>query len=425
MKKSLTLWSILIVLTGTYFRTKSGQDVDTKEIDFLIIAQIMVSLAGAALGGIIVLKERKIGPSTIGLAVFLLFVLFSAFLTPLTTKVLGYAILLIGASFLTLAMVSKAEKPIDLELIERTWLTLIILITIKDSLISILIPGLANEWSADRLGMGVTHANTIGFYSAISFWMLHRQRKYWFPAFLWLVRIFLIAVMILAKSRISMLTFLVGGFVTLIMNFSDNRETLLLRRVFVTSAGLLALFSLALLYFLDVEVIRNLFAGFNRGQNLGEIATLTGRTEIWRLAFHFISDGLFNFLFGHGYGVSSFLLNSSNQSPLWYAYHSHNDFIEILLNVGLAGFLVFLFLQLRSFTWLVRYSRLAKSFGPHLSTRAAAVVSMVFFYSFTEVNLGAKIDPIVMIGLFYLLSLDRHREWSQISAEETSDSVHE
>lgn len=411
MKIGITFWSILLILTGTYFRTKSGQDIEAKELDFLIIIQLFVSSIGAIYSIYILLKEKKIGPSSILLIGFVIFAGVSALLTPLYTKVIGYWILLAGSALITMAITQSSKNSSHVELVEKTWLTLILLIIVKDSLISLLIPGMGNEWSGDRLAMGLTHANTIGFYAALSFWMLYRQKNYIPPFFTWLIRVLLILVIILAQSRTSMIAVIVGGIVILFFAFSEDQEHGTVKKLF----GLGLIFSVfllfILLYALEVKFVQDLFSDFNRGQNLNDISNLTGRTQVWAIAISNIINNPLQFLFGHGYGVSSYVLNLSNIAPTWHIFHSHNDFIEIFLNVGLAGFVFFMFLLFRSFIFLFNYNSLQRYFSTDFIIRAASVITMISFHSITEVNFGAKIDPVVLISIFYMLVPDLKKHW--------------
>jgi exopolysaccharide production protein ExoQ len=74
----------------------------------------------------------------------------------------------------------------------------------------------------------------------------------------------------------------------------------------------------------------------------GKDATLTGRTELWEFAAATIGDRMW-----YGYGYGAFWQVSTRAQGIyaaigWDAWHAHNGLLELGLNLGLIGILLFL-----------------------------------------------------------------------------------
>ena len=83
----------------------------------------------------------------------------------------------------------------------------------------------------------------------------------------------------------------------------------------------------------DVEAALDLF---------GKDATLTGRTELWEYAAATIGDRLW-----YGYGYGAFWQVSTRAQAIyaaigWDAWHAHNGLLELGLNLGVIGIVLFL-----------------------------------------------------------------------------------
>ena len=149
------------------------------------------------------------------------------------------------------------------------------------------------------------------------------------------------------------------------------------------------------------------FSLVNRGEDSDTMMSVTGRTDVWPYAVKRILEGPISTVFGHGYGASKSALNENNSNASFFAYHAHNTFLEVLLSTGVLGALPFLVLVVYSLTWLVRFSWLLESFSLGFALRAATVVSAILSSTMTESELAIKIAPILVVYLFYVLSLDR------------------
>lgn len=118
-----------------------------------------------------------------------------------------------------------------------------------------------------------------------------------------------------------------------ILIFSQIRRNILL--------GIsISLFVSVMLFLLMLLVYMNTGSLFNL---LGRDATLTGRTEIWEVTLYLVMQ---NPIFGYGYG--SFWNESSVLSSIVYQLlgrevaHAHNGFIDLMLQMGILGLLLFM-----------------------------------------------------------------------------------
>jgi len=92
---------------------------------------------------------------------------------------------------------------------------------------------------------------------------------------------------------------------------------------------------------------------------LGRDPTLTGRTVLWGYIFDFISEKPF-----FGYGYQSFWLgyDGINSRTIYEIFnyefsHAHNGYLDILLQIGVIGFVLFLFQLYSSFNRVIKNLR--------------------------------------------------------------------
>lgn len=101
---------------------------------------------------------------------------------------------------------------------------------------------------------------------------------------------------------------------------------------------------------------------------MGKDMTLTGRTELWTLVIEKIGERPWG-----GYGFNAFWLGVGSPSEIiwrelnWEVPHSHNGFLDLCLDIGLIGLLVFILafslVYLRGIAW-VRFTRNTDSLWP-------------------------------------------------------------
>lgn len=403
----------ILVLHGTYFRTRVAADVPT--LDWYVVARLAACSIGFILG--LRLAPRHIARG-FGFKVSLCYVLAtvaSATTSPYRGTVIGYCILLTGAYFLMIGLVYAAEDSSQLQRLEKLWWVTISALIIKDVVTFILLPGLhpVSESGGSRWGMGVTHANQISMFAAIAFWLSFGGRRAGKPQLVWLIRGFLFLVMMQAVSRVSLTAWLLGGFC---YSFYANRNHIRRFVLVPTSIALLAFFMLSLS--LEFSWSSRVARYATRGQDKEGLSSFTGRTRIWR---HVLRKVPRSPLIGHGYGVSRLTMGPI---PGWdfRPSHCHNEFLEISFNTGLVGLASFLGMLVYSSRWLRRHTMLRRVFSKDTALHAACVITMLLLASMFEDRIGSKLSPIQPLFFLYLLALDRAEDFSRRSAQSNSTS---
>jgi O-antigen ligase len=422
---SFLLYIALITSTGTYIRQRDGSSIEALTIDWLIFAEVLICVIGCVIGTICLLRTKRWGFGGKSFLVYVMIAVLSAFFNPYTTKVIGYCILLAGGFLLTLYMVYSAQSLEELERIESVWLITITLLVLKDTTFGLFFaPKQLDSYGVARLSLGLTHPNGLSFMSAIAFWLSFRDYKIRFPSLLWIPRVLFLFVIYLSRSRIGLICLLIGGFVkiwfVLVRNKSSTSSYLLRLASLFLIISLLLGFSLAL--FLEIPFFQNIFNTINRGQSIDMILSVTGRTDIWAVATDKIFENNVNFIFGHGYSMSRFVLNEGSGQYDWYFYHAHNLFLEVLLSMGLIGFCTLMALFFHNLKWIFNFDRLQKIYSFNFTIRAGSVVCMMMAFSLTEVSLAFKIGPGALIFIFYLLALDRMDTLLQNGSNDFTDN---
>ncbi len=407
---ALVVWVAIIVLTGTYLRIRAEDQ--SMSVDWLVAARLGACLMGGAIGYILMRLNGRIGTSAIILFSFVGAALLSVTFSAYRELVFGYWLLLAGAALLTTGIVYHSTRPADLIKVEKIWLVVMLLILLKDALTALLMPHMQADYGVGgptRLGMGVTHANALGFGAAITFWLTFRQaRRKWL---LLTVRFILLAIVLLAWSRTAMLSLAFAGLVRFWFKQGLKGEKYLLFRLAVVLAliGLVIFIGLSLAF--DATITREALQAFNRGQDLQTVTSLTGRTEIWPVVVKKIFAGPQYFIFGHGYGVSRLIINEGYLIPAFYASNAHNTFMEILLTMGSFGTVFFVALALYVLMWLLRYRHFATVFGSEFTLRAITTITIILIHANTESVMGTKIGPVTLLFFFYVLALDRAKSF--------------
>ena len=161
---------------------------------------------------------------------------------------------------------------------------------------------------------------------------------------------------------------------------------------------------------------------------LGKDPTLSGRTVIWAGAIAQIHRKP---LLGYGYTAFWTPDNPAARSigdalyPGFYTFHSHNGFIDVILNVGWVGFAIFTIGFISTWTLALKYAYKASSPG---DTWPLAVMILVTLYNTTESTLITD----NMDWLFYVLAFLSVRIWPQqkvlatakIQASATTELAH-
>lgn len=387
----------LLVLHGTYFRVRPSAAVPT--MDWLIFARLLTCVIAFVVGIAFIPKNVSWGFGSKILMLYVFATALSAINSPNPTIVIGYYILLLGASILMIALVYSAQNLVQLEKIEKVWFVTVSVLVLKDAITALIFPEMQNEWGVRRLGMGVTHANMLSILAGIIFWISFRRERINNQVFMWLFRSFLIFIIIMAMSRVSIVAFLTGG---IFYFWFRNKDSLNRRIIIFTGAGFLIIFFLLNLSF-GLSWSNNIVDYLTREQDKSSLTSLTGRTQIWQ---HVINRSTESPFIGQGYGVFRLTVGPSPFIDYQPA-HSHNEILQVYFETGLLGLIPFLAMFIYSLKWLKSFSRLQRVFSTNIALHAICVTIMLLVSSITEARIGGSLGPIHPIFFFYLLILDR------------------
>jgi len=400
---SLFFWLSIIFLVGTHLRSREG-DLEPG-IDWLVMVQIVFSIAAVCLAVLLIILSKN--PLGYGSKILIFYVIaagLSALFSNYTFTVIGYWMLLLGISLLTIALVQRVKSEKALDMIENTWLILVTIMLLKDLITFYLIGNTSINGETTRLGTGVTHSNAMSLQAVLAYILsLDGEKKR--PKYIWLLRFFFIFIIIGSRTRIAMLAFIFGN---IIYAFFKARKYQYLGIIILSS-----FFVIVLLYFLglsiDISFIKNTFNSFNRNQDLETLMSLSRRTDIWDLAIYKIKHRpLENHLFGSGYGVTRLVLNENSRTALFfYAYHCHNVVLQHILAMGIFGVIPYIALVIYSLKWFITINNSREYFSERFQLHAIVIITIFFLISITEVPIGGKINPNVVLYLFYIISLDR------------------
>ena len=207
----------------------------------------------------------------------------------------------------------------------------------------------------DRLGSGLTNANTIGIYTMFSamiaaYYIIFDRNSKLKTLFCLLVGVFCFLVSMAAASKKSVLIMVLACVCFWLYNAMGNRK------VGEQIRNLLILFGCVILFFWLINTMP-IFSGIatRMGSLFESLGGGSGTTsEVNRSAFMDtgIRVWLENFLFGAGTASSSYHLG----------VYAHNNFVELLMNSGIIGLM--LFYGAYPFT-LVKYLRNAAAYKQH------------------------------------------------------------
>jgi O-antigen ligase len=235
--------------------------------------------------------------------------------------------------------------------------------------------------------------------AVLIFWLSFTRHPESYAAARWLLRVFLIFVIIAARTRISIITFVLAGFARLILSARDP-----LKRFVAVSAtaGVLLTFLI-----LNISFSRPWATGtidyLRRGQTKASLTTLTSRTLIWN---HVLPKTLETPIIGHGYGVSRLTMGRPRNAG-FQPLHCHNALLEVFFSTGFLGLFPFMLTLAYSLKWIWDYARLREVFSTDLALHAVCCVVILLGSSFSEAILGVRLSPVQPLFFLYLLALDR------------------
>ena len=400
-KFALLIFVGILVFHGTYFRSRPMAAVPT--MDWLVLARLLACAIGFMAGIILIAKNMPLGFGAKMLLLYAVAAGLSAMTSPYPTTVVGYFVLLIGACLLMIGLTYSARNLAELETIEKVWFWTVTVLVVKDTVTSLIFPQMAPPGEVVRIGMGVTHANQLSLLSALIFWLSFRQGRTKHAFLLWPLRALLIYVIIGARSRVSLAAFLLAGLVYLLFASRDY-----VKRWVTVSAGVGALSTFFLLNLcLNQGWANDVVAYVKRGQTRPGFTTFTGRTLIWQHGFR---KSLETPITGHGYGVSRLTIGQPPKVD-WGVAHCHNELLEIFFNTGILGLIPALAIFTYSLGWIVRFSGLRRAFSTDMALHAVCAIAICLFSCLFESRLGGRLLPPQQLFFFYLLVLDRKKDF--------------
>jgi O-antigen ligase len=411
-RAGLVILALILVTTGSYVRTRSVDQSDT--VDWLVILQLGLSITGGLLGLLLTPADalRRFGARL--LAVYLMAISISGLFSPYSTQVFGYWTLLAGTAVLCAGLVFSSTSESSLRQVELLILGTLTFMLLKDAILDALVFSREADRMADlgidfyRFGEGSTSSNSMGLTAAMAFWMSFGEVKTKRGrAWSLFTKTAFVVIVCLTRTRVALAALVIGAILRWWFTHWRSRSRSYGLLVAIPCIAGSAALLIALSWLWHVPIVSSAVELVNRGESSETIMSVTGRTDIWSYAIRRVFDGPISILFGHGYGVSKYVLNVNNWNAAFFAYHAHNTFLEVLLSTGLSGLVPFVILVGYSLNWLVQFSRVLNSFSFGFALRAISVVSAILISTMTEAELVTKTEPVVVVFLFYLLSLDR------------------
>jgi len=399
-KFAIFIFICILTLHGTYFQ-RGLSDGGPADIDWLVFVRLLICSIGFITGIILIPKTVKWGFGAKFLLFYVLATGISAVSSPYPVTVIGYFSLLFGACFLMIGLVYSAQNSVQLEQLEHIWFMTVSVLVLKDAITSFLFPIIPESGDVIRLG-DITHPTQLSLFAGLVFWLSFKQKRSEYSVVLWLLRAFLLYVLIGAVSRISIAAFLFGGLFFFLFKTRDYR----MRWIIVFAGVSIIIFFLLSLSF-EQGWSEKIVTYIKRGQDRTDLTTFSGRTGVWP---NVLKKSLESPIFGHGYGISRFTIGVIS-ADLAKPSHSHNEVLEVFFNTGLFGLIPFLLMLMYSLKWVMNYSRLRRNTSTDLALHAVCVIVMLLVASIFESRLSARLEPASLLFFIYLLALDREKHF--------------
>ena len=412
----LVLLVLILVTTGSFVRTRPVDETDTA--DWLVVVQLGLCVAAGLVGVVLIRKNSGGAVASRLLIAYVVAVIATSVFSSYFNLVVGYWVLLAGTSMLCIGLISTTPDESSLERIEFVIFATMAVMVLKDAILSVfVVEPVELEDDVYRIGENTTSANALGVLAAMAFCMSFRSpassKGARYMRYAW--RALFLVVILMSRSRVALVGCFAGMLVRLWLSSrrSANPRTKLLIAAIPCWIGTVLLIG-AIAWVLGVQPVVAMVDMVNRNEDSADLMSVTGRTEVWPYAVQRIFESAQSMMFGHGYGASRFVLNENNYTVSFFAYHSHNTFLEALLSTGLVGAIPFLCLLGYSTVWFFRFSRLRKSFSIDFMLRAIAVLTLILSSILTESDLVNKIGPISIVFFFYVLALDRRAAFERV-----------
>ncbi|MGI9072215.1 MAG: O-antigen ligase family protein [Bryobacteraceae bacterium] len=406
--KQLSWWHglwFLVFLSGLVFRFRDSQAISDSAVDFWALYRIgLMGITGSALAMRFFLRRSPlqislfrglIGRLLIYALVCVCSTVWSAYPAWTFYKSLEYlvVVVLLAAVLATLASAASYKSVLDLMwtidglLLISIWIGALIwpadALQSSAGLISVQLQGVVPQ-VADN---GVGHVSAILSVVALSRLLRRPQTK---GSRFFYVVLFAITVgtMILAQTRSAILGFLLG--VSLLLYFSRQ-------------IGLIACLATIVLLLYLATGAGGLFEEYmRRGQNAGEVASLSGRIDWWDFGWN-------EFVKHPSTGMGAFTARFTVLAKFGDQGTStvHNTYLEALLGVGIIGLIPLFTVLLGTWTSLIRELR-HSSRSParrQLALEATAVLGVITLRSFFSVGLIVHydLDFMAILGFAELL----------------------
>ncbi|MBN2312534.1 MAG: O-antigen ligase family protein, partial [Sedimentisphaerales bacterium] len=316
---------------------------------------------------------------------------------------------------LMIGLVYHTRNFTQVQTVERVWFFTVAILVVKDALTAFFFTEAPPLDGESRLGMGVTHATELSLFSVLIFWMSFGFKGGTYRIFLWPFRIFLICVMIAAKSRTPIVGFAMGGLCYFFLNTRDA-----LKRGLVISCATCLMVFLLFAMTLGQSWAKGMSSYMKRGQDIKELASFTGRTFIWQ---HVLKESKKSPIVGRGYGVSRLTMGDVREADWeWEPPHCHNEMLEVFFNTGLLGLIPFIVMILYNTKWIFNSVRLQEIFSRPIALHAMFLVMILLVSMMLEVRLSGRLSPVQPLYFFYLMLLDR-RDYFRRLRSRTSEEV--
>ncbi len=203
-----------------------------------------------------------------------------------------------------------------------------------------ILTGNFRPWISNYRLSGSTHSNVLASHAMVTalvcfaFWRSSRR-----PWLLQTVLLAMLGVLLLTKTRGALATSFVG-MGTIYFAGKSPRSGFLALSLFMTALSLAALLYVAVGSEAQNRVQDALLMGRSEGAT-----TLTGRLPLWKELGYHVEERPW---IGHGYGAfwTTDQMQKLEGKLEWYPGHSHNVYMQTLLDVGLLGLVLFLALVL-------------------------------------------------------------------------------
>lgn len=198
---------------------------------------------------------------------------------------------------------------------------------------------------------------------------------------LFILTIIIGSCLLLTFSRQALAAAVIGIIIALLMKIRTYSH--------ITMVGLISAISVVGFFYAHLSGY-NLFEIASRGEG-DDVQSLTGRTFIWEASFDLIYHKP---LLGYGFGAGGTALEEYYRSITrsWSTFNTHNAFLQILLDLGITGLILFFITVIY---WFVRCFYVL----PALFFPVFVCVMLISFVERGFYSLGGFIPLILMLGI--------------------------